>query len=776
MDISVSEISLLTTGTPDEKRALLSRLLSTRSPGGVELAIDALGDRDWTIRRFAAERLAGLGPPVLERLGKVLSTGDENQRYWAVRALVGIGREATPLLLRLLARGAKPMRTHAAVAMGEIGDPAAIPALVEALGDEVWQVRFHAFEGLVAFGEGAFPALSAALEGENEDRSYWAAKALGKLGERSRDVLLQALRNGNRRLRFVVAAALGETGDLRVVKVLVGYLSDKSWIVRKRASDALAEIGPIAIPTLMEALAMPEGPATRWLLAALCRMGEKGVKALVLFLRKRGEAFAWNAKDDLTGLGPAAEPVFLELIGDPDRDLRFFAATCLGELPSDAKIDEALLRCLADPTWSIRKVAADALAERGPAVLGRLSQAMDTGNEDLRFWVTAVFRKMGSAGVEKLLEALQDSNSNVAYFAATALAEVPEKRVVKPLIRALASSSWPVRNAASTSLALLADLAVESLVNAVEDEHEDVAFWVVKTLRRIGRKALPDMVRMLKKGTDEQRLHAAKALGAMRDPEAVEPLIAALLDGHEWVRLYACLALGEIGDQRSSRALIGVVRDPAFKIHPKMVGVFKAMGPGVVPDLLEIAAHGEPGARANALFVLGSMRVEAALETLRKAALDESEPHEVRVAAVTALGSYQEHGEAVVTLAGVVEAQATGPIRSRALLALGEIDRDDALPVLLRGMAMSETREDVARVVNMLTSKGPRILPNLIEALGHRDVAVRKAGAEILERMGGAAVPYLKTAAGEGDQNVRFWAQKLLKKGTPSGPGPGLEA
>lgn len=763
MDLTVAEISHIKTGTPEEKRVLLSHFLKTGSAAGIQLALDALGDEDWTVRRFASEKLASLGPAAIEHLGKALRNGDENQRYWAVQSLVQIGRDAVPLLLKILARGPKKMRMHAATALGEIRDPVALPYLVAALGDEVWQVRYNAFQGLIDYGEAALADLTKGVHSENEDRAYWSAKALGKLGEGARGVLLQVLRSSSRRLRFVVAAALGETGDQRVIRLLVQSTKDRSWIVRKRAADALGEIGVQAIPFLVEALGEGDELQLPWLLTALFLVGESGVRALEQLILSRGEDFAWNLRDPLVSQGAAARPLFLSLASVEDLDLRFFGVTCLGELPSGPGVDEALLERLKDPSWSIRKIAAEALAKRGPGIAELLTRALEYGNEDLRYWVTVVFRRMGTAGIDQLLEALQDSNSNVAYFAASALAEVADPRVVRPLIRALGSSSWPVRNAASTSLSLLGDMSIEQLVNSIEDEHEDVAFWVAKTLKRIGRSAIPEVVRLLKKGADEQRFYAAKALGQLRDPRAVEPLIEALTDGHEWVRLYAAIALGEIGGERALSHLLGVLKDPTFRIHPRMVGVFERFGDRVVPDLLEMAREGPTGARSNAFRLLGALRVASAFQLVADTVQDEEAPRELRQTAIQALSGYGPRPEVIQVLGVVACNEEDRGLRTKAILALGEIEDDAVIPALLRAMASSESREDQARGVNILNSQGPRIIPNLVEALGHAEVGIRKAAADVLEKMGGVTLPYLRTATLEQDQNVRFWAKKLLK-------------
>ncbi|GAH39003.1 unnamed protein product, partial [marine sediment metagenome] len=56
------------------------------------------------------------------------------------------------------------------------------------------------------------------------------------------------------------------------------------------------------------------------------------------------------------------------------------------------------------------------------------------------------------------------------------------------------------------------------------------------------------------------RMHAAGALGEIRDPRAVQPLIDALKDEHEHVRFCVIGALEEIGDARSVEPLIDAIK------------------------------------------------------------------------------------------------------------------------------------------------------------------------------------------------------------------------
>jgi HEAT repeat protein len=58
-------------------------------------------------------------------------------------------------------------------------------------------------------------------------------------------------------------------------------------------------------------------------------------------------------------------------------------------------------------------------------------------------------------------------------------------------------------------------------------------------------------IRMLSDDNENSRWKAAEALGRMRDPHAVDPLIDTLWDDDSRVRLKAAWALGQIGDIRA---------------------------------------------------------------------------------------------------------------------------------------------------------------------------------------------------------------------------------
>jgi HEAT repeat protein len=106
----------------------------------------------------------------------------------------------------------RSVRRVASRALRDLGDPASAPCLLDALthsDDHV--LRMHACRGLAnAIGPDAIPPLGAALKDPNPWVRDEAALALGRIGDPSAIPLIEAARKGTRNplLRFTYRLAL----------------------------------------------------------------------------------------------------------------------------------------------------------------------------------------------------------------------------------------------------------------------------------------------------------------------------------------------------------------------------------------------------------------------------------------------------------------------------------------------------------------------------------------------------------------------------------------
>lgn len=103
-------------------------------------------------------------------------------RVRALRALGRIGSRAAlrPLLSASAPGEATPLRTVAARALGELGDPSATSRLVELLSDRVHQIAHNAAESLLALGRPGRAALREAVERGAEPATGHAREALAR--------------------------------------------------------------------------------------------------------------------------------------------------------------------------------------------------------------------------------------------------------------------------------------------------------------------------------------------------------------------------------------------------------------------------------------------------------------------------------------------------------------------------------------------------------------------------------------------------------------------
>jgi HEAT repeat protein len=151
------------------------------------------------------------------------------------------------------------MRLEAARALGRLGHPEALSALVKAMGDEEVAVRWAAAKALARIGEVAIPALAATLQGEGGRLSPYALWSLGEIGSPSAvDALSDAVRSPLWEVRWSAAKALGDVGGGHAGRALIEALGDRDERVRKAAIEALHKIGEPVLDPLGEALHHPE--------------------------------------------------------------------------------------------------------------------------------------------------------------------------------------------------------------------------------------------------------------------------------------------------------------------------------------------------------------------------------------------------------------------------------------------------------------------------------------------------------------------------------------
>ena len=202
-----------------------------------------------------------LGGPLSNEISEsieALNEADLPGREEAVRTLARNGSQAMPALEEVMSKGSWWAREGAMEAMAAMGEAGLARLVRLAREDDRVEVRRFATRMIGrAKGAGARDALFERMK-DAQVRSV-AAAALGEVGDTAAvPILIEGLKDGSQGVRRACSASLGRLRDPRAVGPLVGLVGDPHQGVRFAAAGALATIGPASMGGLLETLGHPD--------------------------------------------------------------------------------------------------------------------------------------------------------------------------------------------------------------------------------------------------------------------------------------------------------------------------------------------------------------------------------------------------------------------------------------------------------------------------------------------------------------------------------------
>jgi len=259
-------------------------------------------------------------------------------------------------------------RAAAALALGRIGDEAAVPSLLPVLEDSDAAVRRAALFALGVIGSADARDAVRRVAGSNaaaEERAE-AVRALGRLrGEGAAEALLPFLADTDPGVRADAAVALASTGDSVAAIDLGPLLGDPDPRVRARAAWAAGRLHARDLAEAIRPLLADPSPDVR--LAATKACGDVEDAGARLALEKVATDPDWRIRVNVaTALGKAgsidALPALAELGKDPNPHVRAAVAAAVEPIPYHYRRDDLLLGLVKDPEPEVRGATARSFA------------------------------------------------------------------------------------------------------------------------------------------------------------------------------------------------------------------------------------------------------------------------------------------------------------------------------------------------------------------------------------------------------------------------------
>ncbi len=153
--------------------------------------------------------------------------------------------------------------------------------------------------------------------------------------------------------------------------------------------------------------------------------------------------------------------------------------------------------------------------------------------------------------VEALAESLAGADADARWWIARTLAAIHTSQSAALLTKMMGDPDSGVRTCAAMALGELGSLAgaegAQALAAHLADESAHVAEVCTVALSRVGKPAVPALLRALQEGGPLERIRAAKAFIPIESNDAIPALIHALDDENAVVEHYAEEALARMG-------------------------------------------------------------------------------------------------------------------------------------------------------------------------------------------------------------------------------------
>ena len=337
--------------------------------------------------------------------------------------------------------------------------------------------------------------------------SYPNSLALGRLGKEAKPAIpmLTQLLNEEEfkdyNVRAAATRAMSGIGGEEAFAPLTKAMKDKSSLVRGLAATGLCKLNlpKKTIPLLIHALEDrdADGHVRKMSWYALAKIGKVAAPSLVEALQHRTGNVRQAASYALIKIGKPAEPELIKAVGAGDKLSRRSIVGTLASIGPTAAAIPKLNESLKDSYYGARSAAAAGLGRIGAAAKGSVPKLIDMAKSD-------------------------DSN-DVRLQAAVALLKIaPENTNAHPHVLAILNSED--RDSRSTIVRRLGDLgtkgefAVPALTNTLNDDYAAARANAARALGQIGpasEPAIPQLIELLSDESSNARRRAIGALGEL---------------------------------------------------------------------------------------------------------------------------------------------------------------------------------------------------------------------------------------------------------------------
>lgn len=433
---------------------------------------------------------------------------------------------------------------------------------------------------------------------------------------------------------------------------------------------------------------------------------------------------------------------------------RLEAVQTLGSAECPKNID-ALTRSLGDGDAEIRLTALKALARtHSEAVLPSLRAMLGDPAPSVReAAIGALLSCNDKESIPQIVIALRDPHVSVRWRAAKTL-DALGWSPPSPIDHARQAVALGEYGRA----AVLGEVAIEPLAEALKDEHSHTRRGVLEALAQIeDAGVLTLLIESLHDRDSHVRVAAAEVLSGFPEPKVIEALTVQLRDRDTLLRAAAATSLGKLGDATATRPLTAALNDPDWSVRKAVVdalGLLRA--PDAVEPLAELLSDADNDVRESVAVAYGRIGDRRAIEWLVASLADgQLSVRQATSAALRRIDPDWQRSE---------EAKHAIPRLEAGMQHRDYWVRHAASAALNKFRETAEVEASLRQGHDQAVFRRQAVIRTLLQVLDDEDRDLRLAAVETLGRMQeSAAAGPLRARLEDADQWVRAGAEAALR-------------
>ncbi len=273
----------------------------------------------------------------------------------------------------------------------------------------------------------------------------------------------------------------------------------------------------------------------------------------------------------------------------------------------------ALIEAAHSPDEDVQKAAIKSLGEMGgQQAAGALAELLTIPDRNMRIRVILALAATGRVGYPYLLHALEtEPFPRGRMFAANAVARLAEPGDAPAIMKRFDNQDAATKMHLVIAIVKVGDdEAIAALNQLMESPDRLIRFYVVNTLADAppNQRALPLLINALQDDAEEVRMWTMFALERLNDPSSFPAVAAAFNDEDAYVRKEVAYTLGQLGNKEAVPYLIEGLKDPMAVVRGEAAASLGLLGdPQVIQALEPLLRESNVGVQIKAAAALARL-------------------------------------------------------------------------------------------------------------------------------------------------------------------------